>query len=191
VDDAQEVTGRRSCYYWCLYRPWPATALAFARRGANLSLAARQEDALHQSAQECRHFGGRTLVVPTDVTDEAAVQNLAQRTVQEGGRLEIWVNNAATAFGRFEETPPGTYRRVIETNLFGYIHGARAALPYFREQGSGTLINIASIDSLMGMPYVSAYVASSVSQSVCTGNKKRHIRKKLGVNCTYVSELPF
>jgi NAD(P)-dependent dehydrogenase (short-subunit alcohol dehydrogenase family) len=117
-----------------------ATALAFARRGANLSLAARREDTLHQPAQECQHFGSRTLAIPTDVTDEAAVQNLAQRTFQEFGRLDIWVNNAAvTAFGRFEEIPSDIYRRVIETNLFGYIHGARAALPYFREQGSGTL----------------------------------------------------
>jgi short-subunit dehydrogenase len=65
-----------------------------------------------------------------------------------------------TAFGRSEEIPSDIYRRIIETNLFGYIHGARAALPYFREQGSGTLINIASIDSLVGMPYTSAYVAS-------------------------------
>jgi short-subunit dehydrogenase len=138
-----------------------AIALAFARRGVNLSLAARGEDALHQPAQEYRHFGSRTLVVPTDVTDEAAVQNLAQRTVQELGRLDIWVNNAAViAFGRFEEIPSDIYRRVIETNLFGYIHGARAALPYFREQGFGTLINIASIDSLAGMPYTSPYVAS-------------------------------
>jgi short-subunit dehydrogenase len=138
-----------------------AIALAFARRGVNLSLAARGEDALHQPAQEYRHFGSRTLVVPTDVTDEAAVQNLAQRTVQELGRLDIWVNNAAViAFGRFEEIPSDIYRRVIETNLFGYIHGARAALPYFREQSSGTLINIASIDSLVGMPYTSPYVAS-------------------------------
>jgi short-subunit dehydrogenase len=138
-----------------------AAALAFARRGATLSLAARGEDALHQTAQECRHFGSRALAVPTDVTDEAAVQNLARQTILEFGRLDVWINNAAViAFGRFEEIPADTYRRVIETNLFGYIHGARAALSYFREQGSGTLINIASINSLAGMPYTSPYVAS-------------------------------
>ena len=56
-----------------------AAALAFARRGATLSLAARGEDALHQTAQECRHFGSRALAVPTDVTDEAAVQTLPGR----------------------------------------------------------------------------------------------------------------
>jgi short-subunit dehydrogenase len=77
------------------------------------------------------------------------------------GRVDVWVNNAAvTLFGRFEETPPDAYRRVIETNLFGYIHGARAALPHFREQGSGVLINVASVAGRVGQPYTSAYVTS-------------------------------
>src|SRR5690606_21511524 len=51
-------------------------------------------------------------------------------------------------------------RRVIETNLFGYVHGARTALPYFREQGCGTLINVASAVAAAPQPYTSAYVAS-------------------------------
>ncbi|MDQ3398702.1 MAG: SDR family NAD(P)-dependent oxidoreductase, partial [Deinococcota bacterium] len=69
-------------------------------------------------------------------------------------------NAAVTVFGRFEETPPEAYRQVIETNLFGYIHGARAALPIFREQGSGMLVNVASMVSKVAQPYVSSYVAS-------------------------------
>jgi NAD(P)-dependent dehydrogenase (short-subunit alcohol dehydrogenase family) len=138
-----------------------ATALAFARQGAHVALASRREDALERTAQECRSFGARALVVPTDVTDEAAVEQAAQNAFQEFGRLDVWVNNAAvTAFGRFEETPPEVYRKVIETNLFGYVHGARAALPYFREQGSGTLINVSSVVGVAGIPYVNSYVTS-------------------------------
>lgn len=73
----------------------------------------------------------------------------------------MWVNNAAvTLFSRFEEAPPAVFRRVIETNLFGYIHGARAALPYFRKQGSGILINNSSIAGKTGEPYTGAYVIS-------------------------------
>ncbi len=119
-----------------------ATALAFARRGATVVVAARREQALRGVATECEQLGGRALAVPTDVTDEAAVRSLARRAVESFGRVDVWVNNAAVGlFGRFEDTPLEAYRRVIETNLFGYIYGARAALPIFREQGSGVLIN--------------------------------------------------
>lgn len=138
-----------------------ATAEAFARRGSTLVLAARREAALHEAARRCEELGGRAMAVATDVADEAAVKDLARRAVEQFGRIDVWVNNAAVSlFSRFEEAPMDSYRRVIETNLFGYVHGARAALPYFREQGSGILINVASVFGLMGAPYVSAYVAS-------------------------------
>ena len=138
-----------------------ATALAFAEKGANLVLAARREWALREVAAECEQRGARALVVPTDVTDEAAVQELAGSAVGHFGRIDVWVNNAAvTLFARFEDAPPADYRRVIETNLFGYVHGARAAMPLFYRQGSGVLINVGSIMSKVPAPYASAYVVS-------------------------------
>lgn len=138
-----------------------ATALAFARRGAAVVVAARREQALREVAAQCEAVGGRALAVPTDVTDEGAVQELARRAVENYGRIDVWVNNAAvTLFARFEEAPPEVFRRVIETNLFGYIYGARAALPYFREQGGGVLINNSSIAGRVGEPYTTAYVIS-------------------------------
>lgn len=138
-----------------------ATALKFARRGASLVLAARRDHALAELASQCEAAGARAIAVPTDVTDENAVQALARRAIEEFGRIDVWVNNAAVSlFSRFEETPLDAYRRVIETNLFGYVHGARAALPYFREQGSGVLVNVSSVVGKIGQPYTSAYVAS-------------------------------
>ncbi|HEY8477503.1 MAG TPA: SDR family oxidoreductase [Chloroflexota bacterium] len=138
-----------------------ATALAFARRGASIVLAARRAAALRNLAAECERLGGRALAVPTDVTDERAVRALAQRAVETFGRLDVWVNNAGVAlFSRFEEAPPEVFRRVIETNLLGYVHGARAALPLFRHQGSGVLINNASVFGGIGAPYWSAYVTT-------------------------------
>jgi short-subunit dehydrogenase len=138
-----------------------ATAEAFARRGSTLVLAARRETALHEAARRCEELGGRALVIPTDVANEGAVKELARRAIEELGRIDVWVNNAAVSlFARFEEAPSEAYRRVIETNLFGYIHGARAVLPYFREQGSGVLINNASVFGMMGAPYLSAYITS-------------------------------
>ncbi len=63
-------------------------------------------------------------------------------------------------YGQLEEVPSEVYRQVIETNLFGQIHGARTVVPYFKEQGSGVLINVASMWSKISSPYVSPYVTS-------------------------------
>lgn len=135
-----------------------AAALEFARKGASLVLGARNEAALREVAAECGWLGGRVVVAPTDVTDRKAVQQLARQAIDHFGRLDVWVNCAAvTLFARFEEASLETYRQVIETNLFGTIHGARAALPYFHEQGSGVLINVSSMVAKAPQPYTSAY----------------------------------
>jgi NAD(P)-dependent dehydrogenase (short-subunit alcohol dehydrogenase family) len=138
-----------------------ATARAFVERGAGVALAARSEGSLREVAKECEAAGGRALVVPTDVADEEAVQELARRTAESFGRIDVWVNNAAVmVYGNFEEIPTEAYRRVIETNLFGQINGARAVLPYFRERGSGVLINVSSMWAKVSSPQVSSYVTS-------------------------------
>ncbi len=142
-----------------------ATALEFARNGATLVLAARREQALQDLEQECERSGApRAVALPTDVSDEGAVNALGRAAIENFGRIDVWVNNAAvTLFGRFEETPPEDYRRVIEVNLFGYIHGARTALKYFREQGSGVLIDLSSIVASVPQPYTSSYTLSKAA----------------------------
>ncbi|MDP8946991.1 MAG: SDR family oxidoreductase [Actinomycetota bacterium] len=138
-----------------------AAAQAFAEKGASVVLAARSEQSLREAAAECEAAGGQALAVPTDVADEEAVQELARQTVDYFGRIDVWVNNAAVmVYGYFEEIPSEAYRRVIETNLFGQIHGARAVLPYFKEQGSGVLINVSSMWAKISSPQVSSYVTS-------------------------------
>jgi short-subunit dehydrogenase len=138
-----------------------ASALEFARSGATVIVTSRREQVLYRLAQQCEKLGGRALAIAADVTDQQAIQNLARRVIETFGRIDVWINNAAvTLFARFEEAPPDAYRRVIETNLFGCIHGARAVLPYFREQGSGILINVSSGVGKLGSPFISAYAAS-------------------------------
>jgi NAD(P)-dependent dehydrogenase (short-subunit alcohol dehydrogenase family) len=138
-----------------------ATGLVFAEQGAQVVLAARRGDALEELARQCQAAGSRALAVPTDVTDEAAVTELAHRTVERFGRIDIWVNNAGVyLLGSLEATPPEAFRRVLETNFFGYVHGARAVLPRFREQGHGVLINNASVYAHIGAPWLTAYVSS-------------------------------
>ncbi len=138
-----------------------ATAIGFARQGAAVVLAARREWALREIAESCERLGVPTLVVPTDTTDEDAVRALVQAALERFGRIDVWVNNAGVGlYARFEDTPAADFRKVIETNFFGYVHGARAVLPHFYRQGHGVLINNASIMARVPGPYVSAYAAS-------------------------------
>jgi NAD(P)-dependent dehydrogenase (short-subunit alcohol dehydrogenase family) len=142
-----------------------ATARLFAERGASVVLAARSEAALLETAAECEAAGGRALAVPTDVADREAVEGLARRAVGHFGPIDVWVNNAVlVAVGRLEDVPPEANRRVVEANLLGYIHGAQAALPRFRELGSGVLINVSSGFGLVGSPYQGAYTATKFAQ---------------------------
>jgi short-subunit dehydrogenase len=135
-----------------------ATAQEFARRGASVVLAARNKRALKEAAAECEELGGRALAVPADVTLEEDVEDLARQAVDRFGAIDVWVNNAGVGlYARFTESPDEDFRRVLETNLFGCIYGARAALRQFEQQGRGVLINVASQVALGGIPYSSAY----------------------------------
>lgn len=138
-----------------------ATALELARRGASVMLAARRAGLLEEVAAECRGLGVQALAVPTDVSNEAMVQNLARQAVASMGRFDVWINNAGVlAAGRFLDIPAEVFRRVIETDFFGTVYGARAALQQFRSQGYGILINNSSLESQVGAPYFSPYTAS-------------------------------
>jgi short-subunit dehydrogenase len=138
-----------------------ATALAFAREGADLALAARREDLLAEVGRECRFFGVRALVVPTDVTDAGAVQRLADQALTISGRLDTWINVAGTGvFGPYEKADAALHRKTIEVNLIGAMNGASAALPVFKRQGRGVLISTVSMGGWSPVPFAAAYTAS-------------------------------
>ncbi len=167
-----------------------ATAHALAERGASVVLAARSEQSLREAAEECEAAGGQALVVPTDVADQEAVQELARQTADHFGRIDVWVNNAGVmVYGYFEQIPDETYRQVIETNLFGQIYGARAVLPYFREQGSGVLINIGSLWGRMFSPYVSAYTTSKFGVRTFSESLREALASEEGIDvCTILPQ---
>jgi NAD(P)-dependent dehydrogenase (short-subunit alcohol dehydrogenase family) len=163
-----------------------ASALEFARSGATVVVMSRRQEVLRTLADHCEKLGGRALPIAADVTDQEAVDNSARRVVETFGRIDCWINNAAvTMFARLEQAPPAAYRKVIETNLFGYIHGARAVLPYFREQGSGVLINISSGVGRIGSPFISAYVASKFAIIGLTESLRMELRDAPNIHiCT-------
>jgi len=163
-----------------------ATALAFATGGAKVALAARREGELERLAELCRQRGGEAVVVPTDVTDADAVSRLAARAVEQWGRIDVWVNNAAVnAFSRFGEEPAEVARRVLEVNALGQLHGARAVLPQMRDQGEGVLIDVGSVLSVLPSPYQTAYVMSKHAVRALSACLRQELRDAPGVRvCT-------
>jgi len=138
-----------------------ATAEAFARNQARLVLAARDGAALEQVAARCRALGANAIAVPTDVTDAEAVQRLAARAVEFGGRVDVWVSNVGVgAVGRFHETPMAAHEQVIRANLIGHMNDAHAAVPVFLRQGHGVFINTISLGGFAAAPFAVAYSAS-------------------------------
>lgn len=138
-----------------------AAAIEFARRGDHVVLAARRGHALDDTARRCIEAGGDATPIVTDVTREDDVGALADAALARTGHIDVWVNNAGvTLFGSLEKAPFEEHRRVIETNLYGAMHGARAVVPIFRRQGHGVLINVGSILSKIGQPFVPSYVIS-------------------------------
>jgi NADP-dependent 3-hydroxy acid dehydrogenase YdfG len=138
-----------------------ATATDFAKQGANLVLAGRDADALSEAAAECKGYGANAMSVVTDVTKEDEVEALAGKAEEAYGKIDVWVNNAGVAlFAKFDETPTDDYRRVIDTDFFGYVYGARSALKRFKSQGHGTIINVDSVEGIAPKPYHSAYAAA-------------------------------
>ena len=121
--------------------------------------------------------------MPTDVRDEAAVRALAERSISHFGRLDVWVNCAGVmTYGRFEDVPSEVFRGVFETNFFGQVHGARAALPRFREQRSGVLINMSSVWGRVTTPDVSAYVASKFAVRAFSESLRHELRDLPGID---------
>ncbi|WP_224247655.1 SDR family oxidoreductase [Hyalangium gracile] len=138
-----------------------ATALALAKKGAHLVLAARREEPLEDLSLQCEALGVRCLSIPTDVTDASAVRAIASQAVHAFGHIDGWVNNAGVYLvGRLEQTPDDAFRQVMETNFFGTVYGTRAALAQFRHHGRGVLVNVSSVFGSAAGPYVSAYAAS-------------------------------
>src|SRR3954447_839755 len=143
-----------------------AAACTFARASARVALAARREAALRGAVEECAALasgtnGGQAVAIPTDVPAATAVRALAEQATRDLGPIRVWINNAGVgAVGRYEETPIEAHRRVIETNLIGYMNGAHAVVPRFVGERQGVLINNISLGAWAPAPFAVAYAAS-------------------------------
>jgi short-subunit dehydrogenase len=154
-----------------------AISLALASKGARLVLAARRVRLLEAVAREVKDRGGEALVVPCDVTVPEQVNEVVQAAAGRWGRIDAWINCAGViVWSLFEDTTIEEFRRTLDVNLMGSVYGAQAALPVMRRQGSGVIVNIASLASLVAFPTQTAYAASKAGLLIFGEALRRELR---------------
>ena len=138
-----------------------AIAKAFAAEGAAVALVARSRADLASVAAEVREAGGRALAVPTDVTQDAAVEALVEDVTGELGRLDILVTSAgAAAFGPVSGSKPADWDTMLSLNLRAVMLCCHAVLPVMMRQRSGLILNLSSIASKRALPGSAVYTAT-------------------------------
>jgi NADP-dependent 3-hydroxy acid dehydrogenase YdfG len=152
-------------------------ALAFAREGARLALAARRADRLLLLAEAVRAAGSEALVMVTDVAEQEQVRRFVEAAVARFGRLDVLVNNAGFGVrGRVEDTPAADYERLMRVNYLGTVYGCLAAVPIMRRQKRGVIINVSSIVGHRSLPGGAAYGASKAAQISLTESLRVELR---------------
>lgn len=138
-----------------------ATAIAFAREGAQLVLGARGKDGLEDIASRCRAAGGSAEIKAVDATDPDDVASFVKYARRTLGEIDLYFSNVgAGVVGKYAEVPLEDHHRVIETNLVSHMNDAYAVLPVFLEQNHGIFVNMISVGGLVASPYSAAYSAS-------------------------------
>lgn len=139
-----------------------ATAQAFAEAGAAVVLADFRKETVEAEAQKLTAGGFKALALRCDVSDDAQVEQMIERTVSEFGRLDAAFNNAGV-MARIVPTADSTreeWDRVINTNLRGVWSCMKFELRQMEKQGSGAIVNNASVGALTGNPGICSYIAS-------------------------------
>ena len=136
-------------------------ALALARAGADVAIAARTMPDLQALAREIEALGRRAIIIPADMRDDRSVEGMVQGALDAFGRLDILVNNAGLGhFGPVDEMSIEHFDEMLGVNLRGPFLCTRAVVPAMKRQGSGAILNIASVAGLVANPNLSGYNAT-------------------------------
>jgi NAD(P)-dependent dehydrogenase (short-subunit alcohol dehydrogenase family) len=139
-----------------------AAAVAFAKKGANVVVAGRRDEAGKALAEELRGFGSEAEFINADVRKEDDVRALVDRTIERFGRLDVAVNNAGTEGrpGPITDQTAESYAATFDTNVLGTLLSVKHELRVMQAQGSGSIINISSTYGHEGGAGASVYVGS-------------------------------
>jgi NADP-dependent 3-hydroxy acid dehydrogenase YdfG len=141
-----------------------ASARAFAARGYDVALMARDADRLEAAAAEVQGMGRRALALPLDVADAGAVESAAQRVEEELGPIDVWVNDAATSvYGPVDQLTVEELHRVTDVTYHGTVHGTMAALRRMRPRDRGVIVQVSSGLAYRSIPLQAAYCGAKAA----------------------------
>lgn len=164
-----------------------AAALALAREGADVVVAARTENDLNIVAGEIRDLGRRALVVVGDLSVEADARRTCASALAEFGRVDMLINNAGV--GRFGLLPALTvadYDWMMNTNMRATFLCTNILLPQMLERGDGSVVFVGSVAGLKGLPYETVYCATKHAQYGFATALDYECREK-GVKVSYIA----
>ena len=142
-----------------------AIALAYAREGARVALAARTTTELEDTARQVEALGGSACIIPTDVTDQEQVDQMVAQTVDRYTFIDILVNNAGIGgpVGALQDNDPTYWIQTMQANVIGTYLCCRAVLPVMIQQDRGQIINLSGAGAMSAWPLMSAYCASKAA----------------------------
>ncbi|ASC06292.1 dehydrogenase [Acetobacter pasteurianus] len=166
-----------------------ATAQLLAKEGAKVVIGDLKEEDGQKAVAEIKAAGGEAAFVKLNVTDEVAWKAAIEQTLKLYGRLDIAVNNAGIAYsGSVESTSLEDWRRVQSINLDGVFLGTQVAIEAMKKSGGGSIVNLSSIEGLIGDPMLAAYNASKGGVRLFTKSAALHCAKsgyKIRVNSVH------
>lgn len=138
-----------------------ALAIELAKLGCEVALSDRNEQGLHETAQQVRPLGVKCSTRVLDVSDREAVYTWADNVVAEHGHVNLIFNNAGVALSETVETMSyENFEWLMNINFWGVVYGTKAFLPYLKQAGEGHVINVSSVFGMIGVPTQSAYNAA-------------------------------
>ncbi len=160
-----------------------AAALQLARLGAKLVLGARHEEALARVAEQIRLAGGEVVFRSTDVSKREDLISLVRLAQENFGRLDVLFSNAgAMPIGPFDELAVEDWETMVDVNIKGVLYGVAAALPLFREQGSGHFIHTASTAARKTVPNQVVYSATKAAVLALSDGLRQELAGQIRVS---------
>ncbi|KAM9967810.1 hypothetical protein ACTFIW_001897 [Dictyostelium discoideum] len=157
------------------------------KNGFKVSALTRKPEEIENQVKEINFENGNLLIVKTDITNDESVKNAVKQTIEKFGKIDVLVNNAGYGLvGSIEELTDLEFRKIYDVNVFGVLNLLRHTTPYFRNQRSGTIINISSQMGWDNMENYSAYSSTKHAVNSLTLSIQKEL-KPFNVNVILVS----
>ena len=166
-----------------------ATAIEFAKLGANIVLVARTKEKLEKVADELKKFSVSTLICQCDISKKDQVKQMSKMVLEKFDTVDVLVNNAGFAiYGSVSDLTIDEIELQMETNYFGMIYCIKNFLPSMISKKSGHIVNVASVAASFGLPGIASYCASKFAMLGFSEGLK-HELKDTGIGITVVSPI--